>query len=280
MKLEKLDFKWLISFFVFFFCVFFIHGLKVVVLKEVSVFSLVLVVFVVGVILQLLIVFVLKNYLKEVMIGFKFGLFYSFFSGFILKNSFWVMGFVFCFVYYWYCSDLISKKEKINPTSFEEFVAADLGISQVKHKKINLPKPLSFIGGFMSPFLLDSVYVNSSFKKKNVISDHEVIIHELTHVKIMKKWFIPYLLFISILLFVIDYFFNVFVMWFLFLFCVVLIQVLNEYVTFKLTKKYALSKGLPATRDFTKKHFYSYFVIYTVQIIVLFSIFYLVGLLV
>lgn len=163
---------------------------------------------------------------------------------------------------------ITKKRIKKTKLTLNQKVAYDLGLGNIEHKKIRLP--FKFIGGFMTPLIPTQIVENTNRNKSKDMSRHEIIIHELMHIKIMKTLFIPFIViivFISIGLFSLEmnYIFTNFIMILIISFC----MTMNERITFSATRKYTIKKRLKMTRKFTWKLFRDYMVLYIVQITIL-----------
>lgn len=163
----------------------------------------------------------------------------------------------------------ISKKHiKKQKHTLNQKIAYDLGLGDIEHKKAKLP--FKFIGGFMTPLIPTQIIENVNRIKKGGISKHEIIIHELMHIKIMKMLFIPFVIvigFISFGLFSLEI--NHFWVYLLMILIVSFCLTMNEKITFSATREYAIKKGMKPTRKFNWDHFKTYMIIYMIQITIL-----------
>jgi len=171
----------------------------------------------------------------------------------------------------------ISKKIN-NRKTLHQKIAEDMGLGDVEHKKIYLP--FKFIGGFMTPLIPTQIVENKNRIKDKRLAKHEIIIHELMHIKIMKKLFFPFVLFIGLLSYLLFAYFDIN----LFLGNVIMILIvsfcltMNEKITFDMTRKYSIKKRMQPTRKFTYNNFKRYMFIYIIQISFLIGFFELIKL--
>lgn len=165
----------------------------------------------------------------------------------------------------WFIISAYMPKEehtKIAETLTEK-IKQDLDISYVSSKQVAFPKPLSWIGGFVTPLYPFFSVVNKNWKKK---MNPEVIIHEHMHLNLLLNG--GYLLYAIIGILMISLIAGIFTLIFSEIIgrlvlssLVALMLVLFERKTFKLTYEYGKQLNIE-TRQWNGKIALNYFTIY------------------
>ncbi len=161
-------------------------------------------------------------------------------------------------------------KKKLKTSSLEERIKTDLKITTTTVKK-KFPKIFNRIGGVVIPAIPFVSFINKGWKKK---LNKEAIIHENVHLYYLQNgWLLGVIVVMSIILIPLSIVFS-FVeehMQFFSIILVVFILVHFEYITFNKTNHIANELGI-RTRKWNKNLALIYFIIYSIQVSVIFFI--------
>lgn len=158
--------------------------------------------------------------------------------------------------------------EVVEPTTLDEKVRRDLGIGFVRTKRVQFPKWLNWVGGFMLP-LFPAFYITNT-DQKWVENNEEATVHELMHIKIIMQGFLFWMIIAPTAAYMLAAWVTdiTIIRKLALVFGSVCVMVFNEYLTFKETAKYCEKNNIPC-RPIRGSIFISYFIIYSIWLLLI-----------
>ena len=161
---------------------------------------------------------------------------------------------------------------------FTETVKRNLGMKHVKYIETTFPRKLRWIGGFMMPIFPFFFVKNRGWQSRFGNSTRaETIIHELIHLRLMRTFKWPFLIFgvpILLILFLTLIKIPHFLITPLIIIALAAVLTYFEYETIETTRRYAEFYNVIGIRpkSQTNKLYRFYFFLYIIQLLVIFLI--------